>query len=261
MKAIITGANGTLGKGLRQYLEARDDVVIPWDRSRVPIDDYAQMEDFVRQTTPDVIFHLAIPSQLTGKDNENWLVNYHWTSELAWISRQQKIKFVYSSTVMVYTNDAVGPFTPESTPDAKAGYGYDKLQAEERTFSQNPDAVVARLGWQIGEKAGSNNMIDFFEKQMLEHGEVRASRRWLPACSFIPDTASALASLVDKSPTVYLVNSNTRWTFYDIAVALNEKHGNRWNITPINDFIYDQRMRDARVNIPELNMRLPNLPR
>jgi len=155
----------------------------------------------------------------------------------------------------------VGPFTPESTPDAKTGYGYDKLQAEERTFSQNPDAVVARLGWQIGEKAGSNNMIDFFEKQMLEHGEVRASRRWLPACSFIPDTASALASLVDKSPTVYLVNSNTRWTFYDIAVALNEKHGNRWNITPINDFIYDQRMRDARVNIPELNMRLPNLPR
>ena len=67
-------------------------------------------------------------------------------------------------------------------------------------------------------------------------------------------------SLVDKSPTIYLVNSNTRWTFYEIAVALNEKHGNKWNITATDDFIYDQRMLDARVTIPELNVRLPNLP-
>lgn len=260
MKAIITGANGAVGSGLRQHLVACGDVPIAWDRAQTPIDDYAKMEAFVLAHKPDVLFHLAIPSQSTGRDNESWWVNYHWTSELAWICRQHKIRFVYISTVMVYSDDAVGPFTPQSTPDAKSGYGYDKLQSEERTFSQNPDAIVARLGWQIGESGGSNNMIDYFEKQMAQHGEVRASRRWYPACSFIPDTAWALRQLIDKSPTVYLVNSNTRWTFYEIANALNEKHGNKWKITPTDDFVYDQRMLDARVSMPELNARLPNLP-
>lgn len=260
MKAIITGANGTLGKGLRQYLETRGDTSVAWNRSQVPIDDYAQMEAFVRQTAPDVLFHLAIPSQPTGVNNENWLVNYHWTSELAWICRQLKVRFVYISTVMVYTDNAIGPFTPESTPDAKTGYGADKLKAEERTFSQNPDAIVARLGWQIGSGAGSNNMVDFLEKEMTEKGVIKASRRWYPACSFIQDTASALVGLVDKSPTVYLVNSNTRWTFYEIAIALNETHGMRWKVLPTDDFVYDQRMLDARVKIPELNVRLTNLP-
>lgn len=260
MKVMITGASGVVGSGLRRYLEKRGDEVIAWDRSRVPIDDYAQMEAYVRQHQPTALFHLATASKLTGRDNENWWVNYHWTSELAWICRQLRVKFIYTSTVMVYTDSAVGPFTPESTPDAKSGYGHDKLTAEERTFSQNPDSIVARLGWQIGDSVGSNNMIDYLAKQMAEHGEIRASTRWYPACSFVTDTAQALVSLMDKSPTVYLVNSNTRWTFYEIVVALNEKYGSNWKITPTEDFIYDQRMLDARVTIPELNVRLPNLP-
>lgn len=260
MKVMITGASGVVGSGLRQHLEKQGDEVIAWDRSRVPIDDYAQMETYVRQHQPMALFHLATASKPTGRENENWWVNYHWTSELAWICRQLKVKFIYTSTVMVYTNDAVGPFTPESTPDAKSGYGHDKLIAEERTFSQNPDAIVARLGWQIGDSVGSNNMIDYLAKQMVEHGEIRASTRWYPACSFVEDTAQALVSLIDKSPTVYLINSNTRWTFYEIVTALNENYGGNWKITPTEDFIYDQRMLDARVTIPELNVRLPNLP-
>lgn len=260
MKVMITGASGVVGGGLRRYLERHGDTVIAWDRAQVPIDDYAQMEAYVRQHRPAVLFHAATMSKPTGRENENWWVNYHWTSELAWICRQLQVRFIFISTVMVYSNQAVGPFTPESTPDAKCGYGYEKLRAEERTFSQNPDAIVARLGWQIGDSAGSNNMIDYLEKQMNQHGEIRASTRWYPACSFVEDTAQALVDLIDKSPTVYLINSNTRWTFYDIAIALNEKHGGKWKITPTEDFVYDQRMFDPRVTIPELNSRLPNLP-
>jgi dTDP-4-dehydrorhamnose reductase len=260
MKAIITGAHGTVGFALSKHLTVQGHQVVAWDRAVVPIDRYQPMEDFVRQERPDVLFHLAIASRSTGVTNEFWLVNYEWTSELAWITRQLGVRFVFTSSVMVFSDNAKGPFTVDSEPDAPQGYGYEKRMAEQRVFYQNPDAVVARLGWQIGETAGSNNMIDFFEKKAVTGEGIAASHKWYPACSFVRDTAGALTWLATAKPGLYLIDSNTRWNFHQIASALNEKHGRRWKIITNDDFVFDQRMVDPRVPIPSLQRTLSTLP-
>jgi dTDP-4-dehydrorhamnose reductase len=259
MKAMITGAGGTVGSVLARRLADRGHQVVAWDRAVVPIDCYRPMEDFVRREKPDVLFHLAVASRSTGVPNESWLVNYEWTSELAWIARQLGVRFIFTSSVMVFSDSAKGPFTLNSPPDAAEGYGHVKHMAEQRVFHQNPDAIVARLGWQIGDAAGSNNMIDFLEKQAGQNGGITASRKWLPACSFVQDTVDALLWLASAKPGLYMIDSNTRWNFYEIASALNEKHGGRWKLAPNDDFVFDQRMIDPRVPIPSLQRALPLL--
>jgi dTDP-4-dehydrorhamnose reductase len=234
--------------------------VIPWDRKTVPVDNYAEMERFVRESAPEVLFHLATASQPTGRPGESWLINYEWTSELAWITRTLGIRFVFTSTTLVFSNDARGPFTPESRPDAAEGYGYEKRRAEERAFYQNPEARVARLGWQIGEEPQGNNMVSFFEDKMRQEGRVRASTRWYPACSMLDDTVKALHELSRAAPGLYMLDANERWTFYEIARALNARHGGRWVVEPSEDFVFDQRMRDERIRLPSLKERLPELP-
>jgi dTDP-4-dehydrorhamnose reductase len=260
MKAIITGAHGTVGSALSKHLTSQGHQVIAWDRAVVPIDRYQPMEDFVRQIRPDALFHLAIASRSTGIANESRLVNYEWTSELAWITRQLGVRFVFTSSVMVFSDNAKGPFNIDSQPDAPQGYGYEKRMAEQRVFHQNPEAVVARLGWQIGEASGSNNMIDFFEKKSAGGEGIAASRKWYPSCSFVRDTAAALAWLASAKPGLYLIDSNTRWNFYEIASALNEEHGRRWKIVGNDDFVFDQRMMDPRVPILSLQASLHLLP-
>jgi dTDP-4-dehydrorhamnose reductase len=260
MKAIITGASGTVGSVLAQRLRTQGHKVVAWDRRIIPIDQYQPMEDFVRQERPDFLFHLAIASRSTGLTNESWLVNYEWASELAWVTRQLGVRFIFTSSVMVFTDDAKGPFTVDSVPDAAQGYGHEKRMAEQRVLHQNPDAIVARLGWQIGERAGSNNMIDFLEKKAAAGETIGASRKWYPACSFVSDTADALTWLASEKPGLYQINSNARWNFHEIASALNEKHGGRWKIVGNDDFVYDQRMIDPRVPIPSLQNTLPALP-
>jgi dTDP-4-dehydrorhamnose reductase len=255
LKAIITGGRGTVGSALASFLSARGNQVVLWDRNVVPIDCYQPMEDFVRRERPDVLFHLAIASQSTGKTNESWLVNYEWTSELAWITRQLGVRFVFTSSVMVFSDKAKGPFTLESVPDAPEGYGYEKRVAEQRVFHQNPNAIVVRLGWQIGDAPGSNNMIDYFEK----HKAIKASPKWLPACSFVRDTAPTLASLATAEPGLYMMDANKKWSFFEIASALNKTHGNRWKIEANDEFVYDQRMIDSRVVVPPLNATLVTL--
>ncbi|HEY0096318.1 MAG TPA: NAD-dependent epimerase/dehydratase family protein, partial [Archangium sp.] len=75
MKAIVTGAHGTVGSRLCEYLRRQGAEVVGWDRDRVPVDDYWAMEGFVRSVAPDALFHLATASRPTGRPNESWLVN------------------------------------------------------------------------------------------------------------------------------------------------------------------------------------------
>lgn len=260
MKAIVTGASGTVGSPLCEHLRQEGFEVVPWDRQRVLVDDYHAMERFVREVAPEALFHLATASQPTGRPGESWLINYEWTSELAWICRILGVRFLFSSTTLVFTNEARGPFTVASQPDATEGYGYEKRRAEERVFHQNPEARVVRLGWQIGEVPTGNNMVAFLENKMRQEGRVEASTRWYPACSMLDDTVRALRQLPWKDPGLYLFDANERWTFYEIALALNARHGGRWRVEPSEHFVYDQRMQDARVPLPSLKERLPGLP-
>lgn len=259
MKAVVTGAGGTVGTTLCDFLKKAGHQVVPWDRRAVPIDDYHRMESFLKVAAPDCLFHLAIGFTVTNNISNSWAVNYEWTSELAWLTRTLRIRFVFTSTAMVFTDQARGPFTVDSTPDAREGYGYEKRKAEERCFEQNPDSRVVRLGWQIGACGGSNNMFDFLDKKMREEGVIKASAKWLPACSFLEDTASALHGVSGMPPGLYQIDANKKWTFYDIACALNARHGRRWTVEPTSDFIYDQRLIDPRIQIPTLEEKLPEL--
>lgn len=256
MKAIVTGANGTVGKPLVAELKAAGHEVVTWDRTSVPIDNYQGMEEWVAAQNADIIYHLAICSKPTGKENEGWLVNYHWPSELAWITRMLGMRFVFTSTVLVWSDKAKGPFSKDSEPDEVVGYGSEKHLAEERVFQQNPLATVVRLGWQIDSKTEGNNMLQFLEEQHNENGFVRASRLWLPSCSFVDDTARGLIQLATMDCGLFLLNQNDDMNFYEIAKALKKKHKAKWEIEATTDFMYDQRMLDGRIRIPKLSERL-----
>ena len=257
-KTLLTGASGGLGIALTRYLQSRNIQTVPWDRRLIPIDDIHRIRSFLRETAPDILFHLATASQPTGRENEGWAVNVEWTSALARLTAEMGIRFVFTSSIMVFTDDAKGPFTLDSQPDARAGYGFEKFTAEQRIL-EYPHTVVARIGWQIGDAPGTSNMIDFFHRQS-QNGPIGASTRWYPACSFTVDTAAALHRLSLGAPGRYLLDSNEKWTFYEIASALNTLHGSLWQITHNEDFVYDQRMIDPRAEMPSLKVRLPQLP-
>jgi dTDP-4-dehydrorhamnose reductase len=256
VRAIVTGASGTVGKALMRALRAGGHEAVAWDRNEAPIDDYWAMESFVRSQSPDVLFHLAIPSTPSGRENEPWLVGWHWPSELAWITRTLGVRFVFASTVLVWTDRTPGPLRTSTPTDATDSYGGGKARAEERVRSQNPDTRIARLGWQIGEAPGGNNMLQYFEEQAQREGAVRASTRWFPSCSLLTDTSIALIRLAERDPDLYLINSNRDMSFFEIASALSARHGGRWPVEATEDYACDQRMVDERVGMPELRQQL-----
>ncbi|MBN8704331.1 MAG: sugar nucleotide-binding protein [Bacteroidetes bacterium] len=259
MKVLVTGLSGTIGRVLKNSLENAGHKVVYWNRQEVPIDDYSKMEYYIGSVRPDVLIHLAVNSRPTGHPNENWLVNYQWPSELAWICKHFKIKFVYTSTVMVFSDFSHGPFSITSVPDNNKGYGFEKRLSEARVMYQNPDAVIIRLGWQIGDEIGTNNMTDYLEVQNREKGKITCSTQWLPACSFIEDTANLLIRAGKFEGGLYQADSNRGWNFFEIATQLNKQKKAGWTIEADDHFVFDQRMLDDRTEMPPLSDRLPGL--
>lgn len=256
MKALVTGSSGTVGSALCHELHGQGHEVLPYDRARLGVTDSDAIRAFVRDAAPDAVFHLATATRPTGLENEGYLVSQVWTEMLSRAAGEIGATFVFTSSVMVYSEHTPGPYTPESVPNATDGFGPEKIAAESRARSANAQARIARLGWQIGEELDSNNMLAFLAANTPP---VRASTRWLPACSFLPETARALIRIADLAPGTYLVNQNRRWTFHQIATALNRRHGDLWNIAATEDFVYDQRMLDDRPGVPPLEDSLPEL--
>ena len=259
MHALITGRNGTLGQALAHYLQAQGHHVSGWDRPRIHPLDFNAQAAYLDQLQPQILFHLAIASQGTGADNEGWRINVEWSEHLARLCAERGITLVFTSTAMVYNNDAIGPFTIDTPANAHEGYGFEKRIAEQRVFAANANARIVRLGWQIGSKPEGNNMLAYVAQAMRDHGHLGASTRWLPACSFLEDTAAALNQAANMAPGLYMANSNRDHHFYEILLALRQQLGLDWNIQPNEDYVYDQRLLDPRLSLPDLRERLPSL--
>ena len=260
-RIIITGTRGTLGQQLVPFMQEKGFDVLAWNRSMIPVDDYHQMENFIQLNNPKALIHLAAITSLDENDRINsWQVNYEWPSELAWICRIHQIKFIFTSSAMVFSQQQNGPFSLESIPDEQSGYGLEKRLAEERVLSQNPDSVILRLGWQIAEdKAGSpeskNSMIASLDKQMKNTGKIKASTKWFPSCSYVQDTVGIMGQSLTFSEGIYQLNSNTDWSFFQIVTALKNYFNKDWNIVQTKDYEHDQRMIDDRIKIKTLNER------
>lgn len=234
MKVIVTGLSGTVAPFAAQTLKENGHTVVRWDRSVTPTDDFEKTKAFILSQNAGFVFHIAMGSE-------------QWAQDMADICCKNGIGFLFTSTVDVLSDKCSGPYSVESKPYSVTEYGRYKIRCEERIKSVNPDAYIIRLGWQIGNKGGSNNMVDFMEKQMEQQGIVRASCNWYPSCSYLWDTAEALyRAITTLPPDTYLFNANVDMSFYEIARLLQKQHP-QLLIQKTDDFLRDDRMLDARL--------------
>lgn len=260
MKLLLTGAHGTVGKALTAAATQAGHRVVAWDRQAAHPLDLASHAGWIDHIAPDAIFHLATAATPTGADNEGWRINVEWSLHLAEIAAARALPLAFTSTAMVFDNSQSGPFTLAFPSNSREGYGFEKRMAEHGILLRHPEgARVIRLGWQIGREPAGNNMVAHAAREMQAHGQVHASCRWFPACSFLEDTAQALLRVLEAPPGLYMADSNRGHTFDQILRALAAQFGYDWAVRTNEDYIYDQRLIDPRLGLPALVSRLPQL--
>ena len=246
MKAIFTGLNGTVAPEVSKYFKSKGIEVIQYDRNVIPVDNEFEIESFLKLHQPDFFLHFAMGTP-------------EWAGLLAKLTKKLKIKFIYISTVSVYSGKSKGPITLDTLPDAEDNYGKYKRVSEDTVLKNNNESYILRIGWQIGMKPGSNNMIDYLYKEMEKNDVVKASNKWYPSCSFMEDTAKGIFDAITNHPNgIYLINSNDTFSFYEIVTYLSKIHP-IIKVAERKDFIQDIRMVDNRIQIQKLSQRFKSL--
>ncbi len=243
-KILLTGMNGTVAPVLAEELRGRGCEVVAWDRGAVSPDDCESVARFIREVKPSAIVHCA-----TGSPQ--------WAEDMARVGAEAGSKFLYVSSASVYGTQQHGPFIVDHAPEPSDDYGRYKLECERCVRTGNDQAIVVRIGWQMALCRGGNNMVEHLAQKQAEDGHIAASTEWFPACSFLEDTARALAGVLENSaPGIYLLDGNTGWSFWQIARALNQAMGAGWDVRESEDFRWNNRMIDDRLPSVPLTSRL-----
>jgi dTDP-4-dehydrorhamnose reductase len=246
---LLTGLGGTVAPVLAAELSRRTHTCIRWHKETVPPTDAAACQRFIDTVRPDWIAHVA-----TGPEE--------WCTHIAKACASRNIKLIHTGSVSVYSGTQVGPFGVADTPEPDDDYGRYKLRCEQRIREALPSAIIARIGWQIGESPGGNHMLDYLFKTAAENSNtIEASDQWSPGTSFLVDTAAVLADLMDNhTPGVgglYHLDGNPGLTFFEIATRLARLHRLPWTITPASTPTGSSRMTDPRVKVRSIADRLP----
>ena len=247
MRLLITGLSGTLAPFLARAARAQGHAVLGWDHRSLGFAD-ARAFDLLR---PDAVAHLAMAGAAES-------------AALAVLAHQRGLPFLVTSTAMVFHHQPDGPHAVGDLRTAQDGYGQAKIAMEDAVCAAHPRASVVRIGWQIDEQARGNNMLAALDRWQAEQGEVAASSAWIPACSFMSDTATALLQLLAR-PGVHHVDSNAEeaWRFDELVAALARRFArSHWRLRAHQDYRHDQRLAGGAAWVAPLSARLgSSLPR
>lgn len=245
-RLLITGLSGTLAPHLAAQAKAQGITVLPWPRQTVSPDDTAAGELFLSRMRPDAIAHLGMGSEA-------------WAAQLAGYAARHALPLVFTSSAMVFSHEPPGPHRREDPPQTSDEYGLYKQRCEAAIVAANPAAAIARIGWQIDAATHGNNMLAALDQWQAQQGEVAASRAWIPACSFMDDTAAALLQLLlERASGLFHLDSNAveAWRFDELVTALARHFNRAWQIRVHDDYRHDQRLLGNEARMPALSRRL-----
>jgi dTDP-4-dehydrorhamnose reductase len=233
MKILMTGLHGTVAPVVATYLSIHSHIVIPFDRDLIDTENKEKVTSFIKEVSPDFIFHLGMSS-------------IEFTKLLVETSKRLGIIFLFTSTVMVFDGNEIGPYETNVIPKPKSEYGMYKYQCEKAILEIDKDAYIIRLGWQIGDHTSGNQMISHLKKEYLEKGYNEASKDVFLACSFITESAKAILDIIHMKPDIYHIDQSKDMSYYDVICYLKTIHP--W-ITPklISSEKYNNQLIDKKM--------------
>jgi len=250
MRILITGLQGTLAPRLAEALCAAGHELLAWDRRALDPEDGDAGARWLEAQRLDAIAHLGMGSAA-------------WAGRLADHAAQQRLPMVFTSTAMVFHHEPDGPHAVTDARTAQDDYGRYKIACEDAVLAAHPGASVVRIGWQIDSTRPGNNMLMALDDWQRREGRVAASSAWIPACSFMQDTAAALLQLLQapRSGALHLdSNAEEGHNFADIVRALQRQFDRpAWQIQEHQDYRHDQRLHGGAALVSGLSRRLPSL--
>jgi len=221
MKALVTGANGQLGRALAACAPSNVDL-IALPSATLDITDPAAIDAAIRDHGPNLVINAAAFTKVDAAEGVPDLadrVNRAGVANLARATQQNGVRLVQVSTDFVFDGMASHAYRPDAPTAPLNIYGKTKLDGE---AAAGPAALIVRTSWLYS--AYGNNFVATMLRLMRE----RATLRVVDDQIGTPTSAHALANTIwdlaaiDRTGLLHYSDSGVA-SWYDFAVAIMEE--------------------------------------
>lgn len=202
-KVLVTGANGQLGKELRQLEKSWPQFDFLFlSREDLPIHHFELVRQFYAAEHPDYLINCAAYTAVDKAEGEKELayqINAEAVGVLAAICRERHCRFIHISTDYVFDGTGQRPYTEEDACSPQSVYGASKYHGEQLARQFDPDCIIIRTSW-VYSSFGKN-----FVKTILR---LLAEK---PALSVVNDQQGSPTYAADLAEAILLIISSATW--------------------------------------------------
>lgn len=173
-RILVTGANGQLGKELRDLsLSFPEFDFFFFSREDLPIHHFELVRNTFETIKPNYCINCAAYTAVDKAENESdlaYLINAEAVGILAAVSQANSCKFIHVSTDYVYPGTGSRPYIETDETNPVSVYGKSKLEGERQALKFAPDSLVIRTSWVYS--IYGNNFVKTMMRLMTERPEI-----------------------------------------------------------------------------------------
>ena len=239
MKILVTGANGQLGRELRNVLESEiPGQSIYTDVAELDLTDSKAVDLFFKQNEISHVVNCAAYTAVDRAEEEKLecaSININAVKNLAIAADSVGAKIIHISTDYVFDGTAHRPYKESDKVNPISEYGTTKRKGETALLALAPESIIIRTSWLYSPYG--NNFVKTMMRLGAEHSEIKV------VCDQIGSPTYAL----DLAKAIYRVLLSHQWvegifhysnegvcSWYDFAKAIHRVAGIKGcNVCPI----------------------------
>jgi len=218
MKALVTGANGQVGKALVRAAPAGWHCVAT-DRTTLDLTDQDAILRLVDELAPDLVINAAAYTAVDRAESEPELahaVNAAAPAAFAKALKGTSSTLIQISTDFVFDGQSAHGYRPDDPRNPLSVYGASKCAGED---AAGPDAIIVRTSWVHA--AQGSNFVRTMLRLMRERPALRVVADQIGAPTWAPGLAGVLWQLAQKrAPGMYHHRDAGVASWYDFAFAI-----------------------------------------
>jgi dTDP-4-dehydrorhamnose reductase len=242
-RILVTGANGQLGKELRDIAPSYPEVDFLFlSREDLPIHHYELVRNTFDGFKPDYCINCAAYTAVDKAEQEAelaYIVNSESVGILAAVSKIHDCKFIHISTDYVFAGDSPVPYKESDATGPVSVYGKSKLAGEKEAITQNPDSIIIRTSWVYS--FYGNNFVKTMIRLMKERSEISVVSDQIGSPTWAADLALFIMRVIEFpewKQGIYHFSNLGEISWYDFAVEIKKLIQSNCIVHPIPTSAY-----------------------